>query len=321
MSFEADLLVDRKRLRRKLTWWRAAVFLVLILAVGAVAWAFRDKVSDGQAQIARISLSGFISGDERTLNLIRDVGNSGSVRAVLVEISSPGGTTSGAERIYNALRELSAKKPTVAVVGGLAASGGYIAAIGTDRIVALETSLVGSIGVLMQYPNVEGLLNTLGVKMEEVKSSPLKAAPNGFEPTSPAARAALESIVADSYGWFKRLVRERRKFDDARLTVVADGRVFTGHQALELKLVDQLGDRRQAIAWLEQEKKIARDLPVREWKRAGSDGTFGLWSAVAMGAQGMGLTNVAAIFDRLDNQLAADRLDGLLALWHPALEK
>lgn len=321
MSFEADLLVDRKRLRRKLTWWRAAVFLVLIVAVGAVAWAFRDKVSDSQAQIARISLSGFISGDERTLNLIRDVGNNRAVRAVLVEISSPGGTTSGAERIYNALRELSAKKPTVAVVGGLAASGGYIAAIGTDRIVALETSLVGSIGVLMQYPNVEGLLNTLGVKMEEVKSSPLKAAPNGFEPTSPAARAALESLVADSYGWFKRLVRERRKFDDAQLTVVADGRVFTGHQALELKLVDQLGDRRQAIAWLEQEKKIARDLPVREWKRTGSDGTFGLWSALAMGAQGMGLTDVAAIFDRLDNQLAVDRLDGLLALWHPALEK
>ncbi|MBS7696980.1 MULTISPECIES: signal peptide peptidase SppA [unclassified Chelatococcus] len=321
MSFEADLLIDRKRLRRKLTWWRAAAFLVLILAVGVVAWAFRDKVSGGQAQIARISLSGFISGDERTLNLIRDVGESQAVRAVIVQISSPGGTTSGAERVYNALRELSAKKPTVAVVGGLAASGGYIAAIGTDRIVALETSLVGSIGVLMQYPNVEGLLDTLGVKMEEVKSSPLKAAPNGFEPTSPAARAALESLIADSYAWFKRLVRERRRFDDTQLTVVADGRVFTGHQAAELGLIDQIGDRRDAIRWLEQEKKVTRDLPVREWKRSGSDGTFGLWSALAIGAHGMGLTNIATIFDRLDNQLAADRLDGLLALWHPALEK
>ena len=113
-------------------------------------------------------------------------------RAVVVHVDSPGGTVTGSEALYENQLRLPAKKPIVAVVDGLAASGGYIAAMGSDRIVARQTSLVGSIGVLFQIPNVGQLMNTIGVKLEEVKSSPLKASPNGFEPTSPrgAGRAA-----------------------------------------------------------------------------------------------------------------------------------
>ena len=108
-----------------------------------------------------------------------------------------------------------------------------------DHIVAQDTSLVGSIGVLFQYPNFTEVLKTIGIKVEEIKSSPLKAAPNGFEPTSPEARAAIEAIVLDSYAWFKGLVKDRRKMDDAQLAAVADGRVFTGRQGVGLKLVDE----------------------------------------------------------------------------------
>ena len=108
---------------------------------------------------------------------------------VIVHIDSPGGTTAGSEQLYDSLRAVAAKKPMVVVVDGLAASGGYIAAMAADHIVAQDTSLVGSIGVLFQYPNFTELLKTIGVKVEEVKSSPLKAAPNGFEPTSPEAHA------------------------------------------------------------------------------------------------------------------------------------
>ena len=139
---------------------------------------------------------------------------------------------------------LRASKPTVVVVDGLAASGGYIAALGADHIVAGETALVGSIGVLFQYPNVSDLLKTIGVQVETIKSSPLKAAPSGFEPTSPEARKAVEEIVMDSYAWFKGLVQERRNLDDAALAKVSDGRVFTGRQGLALKLVDELGGER-----------------------------------------------------------------------------
>ena len=183
-----------------------------------------------------------------------------------MHINSPGGTTAGSEQLYDALVRLKAKKPLVVVVEGLAASGGYITAIAADHIVAQQSSLVGSIGVLFQFPNFTELLKTVGVKVEEVKSSPLKAAPNGFEPTSPEARAALDALVKDSYAWFRGLVKERRGMDDALLEKVADGRVFTGRQAVDLKLVDQLGDEKTAVAWLVAEKKVKSDLPVRDYK-------------------------------------------------------
>ena len=183
-----------------------------------------------------------------------------------MHINSPGGTTAGSEQLYDALVRLKAKKPLVVVVEGLAASGGYIGALAADHIIAQQSSLVGSIGVLFQFPNFTELMKTVGVKVEEVKSSPLKAAPNGFEPTSPEARAALDALVKDSYAWFRGLVKERRGMDEALLEKVADGRVFTGRQAVELKLIDQLGDEKTAVAWLVAEKKIKSDLPVRDFK-------------------------------------------------------
>src|SRR5690242_2863983 len=140
-----------------------------------------------------------------------------------------------------------------------------MAALSAEHVVAQETSLVGSIGVLFQYPNFTDLLKTVGAKVEEVKSSPLKAAPNGFEPTSPEARDALDQLVKDSYAWFRGLVKDRRGMDDAQLEKVADGRVFTGRQAINLKLVDQLGDEKDAIAWLIAAKNVKKDLPVRDF--------------------------------------------------------
>src|SRR6201999_3157306 len=186
--------------------------------------------------------------------------------AVIVHINSPGGTTAGSEQLYQSLTQLKAKKPLVVVVEGLAASGGYITAIAADHIVAQKTSLVGSIGVLFQFPNFTDLLKTVGVKVQEVKSAPLKAAPNGYEPTSPEARAAIDSLVKDSYAWFKELVKNRRHMDDDTLQTVSDGRVFTGRQAISLKLVDELGDEKAAVAWLLAQKKISSELPVRDYK-------------------------------------------------------
>ena len=164
---------------------------------------------------------------------------------MIVHVDSPGGTTAGSEQLYDSLMRLKEKKPLVIVVDGLAASGGYITALAGDHIVAKQTSLIGSIGVLFQYPNVGDLLTKIGVKVETIKSSPLKASPNGFEPTSPEARAAIESIIKDSYAWFKGIVQDRRHLSDDELQTVADGRVFTGHQGVGLKLVDEIGDERR----------------------------------------------------------------------------
>ena len=164
-----------------------------------------------------MTVSGFIAGNEETLKLIREARDSPAVAAALVRIDSPGGGTEGSEEIYDELRRLAAKKPVAAVVGGMAASGAYIAALGADRIFVRGNSIVGSIGVLVEYPNVSGLMDKVGVKLESIKSSPLKAAPNGFEPTSDEARAAMAALIANSFDWFKALVKDRRGLTDEEL--------------------------------------------------------------------------------------------------------
>ena len=218
MSLDADLIVDRRRMRRKLTFWRVAAVLVAIGAVVALASTMRrgEVLTAGGDYIARIKITGLIRNDQDRVDSLERLAKS-SAKAVIVHIDSPGGTTAGSEQLHNSLRQVAAAKPLVVVIDGLAASGGYIAAMSADHIVAQGTSLVGSIGVIFQYPNVSELLKIVGVKVEEIKSSPLKAAPNGYEPTSPEARAAIEALVKDSYDWFRGMVRERRKLDDATL--------------------------------------------------------------------------------------------------------
>src|SRR6201996_7164861 len=267
MSLDSDVIVDRRRLRRKLTFWRVLAVVIVIAAIGAVG----TLMSRGRSaftttgSIARVNIEGIIRSDQERVEALERLEKS-KANAVIVHINSPGGTTAGSEQLYDSLMRLKAKKPLVVVVEGLAASGGYITAIAADHIIAQQTSLVGSIGVLFQFPNFSEVLKTIGVKVEEVKSTPLKAAPNGFEPTSPEARDALDALVKDSYAWFKNLVKERRAMDDAQIEKVADGRVFTGHQAVDLKLIDQLGDEKTAIAWLVAQKGVPKDLPVRDYK-------------------------------------------------------
>jgi protease-4 len=174
--------------------------------------------------------------------------------------------------------------------------------------------------VLFQYPNFSDLLKTVGVKVEEIKSSPLKAAPNGYEPTSPEARAAIEALVKDSYAWFRDMVRARRHMDDATLDRVADGRVFTGRQGVELKLVDKLGNEQTAIDWLVKEKGISANAPVRDWQLKPRFGDFTmLHLAVATALDAVGLGPLARRLTEFGAVQAIERLnlDGLLALWHP----
>src|ERR1044072_8694299 len=262
MSLDADLIVDRRRMRRKLTFWRVFAVVILIAAVVAVAATMRrgDVLTAGGDYIARVKITGLIRNDQDRVDSLEKLAKS-SAKAVIVRIDSPGGPTAGSEHLYKALRGGAAEKPLVVVVDGLAASGGYIAAMSADHIVAQESSLVGSICVLFQYPNVTDVLKTIGVKVEEVKSSPLKAAPNGYEPTSPEARAAIESLVKDMYAWFRDMVKDRRKLDDATLETVSDGRVFTGRQGIALKLVDQLGNEKTAIDWLGEGKRAKTKKP------------------------------------------------------------
>lgn len=322
MSLDADHIVDRRRMRRKLTFWRVFAVLIAAAAViggGVLLTGARSGLGQPGASIARIQIEGLIRANQQRTEALRRLGDS-NARAVIVRINSPGGTVAGSEQLHEALLRLKAKKPVVVVIDGLAASGGYIAAMAADHIVAQQSSIVGSIGVIFQYPNVSELLKTIGVKVEEVKSSPLKAAPSGYEPTSPEARAAIEALVMDSYDWFKDMVRNRRNLDPAGLEKVADGRVFTGRQALALKLVDALGTEQAAIDWLAKDRNIDPNTPVRDFRMAPRLGdlpflriaTLKLFEAVGLGALARSLEDWGTVqaIERLN-------LDGLLALWHP----
>jgi protease-4 len=295
MSLDSDVIVDRRRLRRKLTFWRVLAAVVAIASVVTVGVGLNRSGTSALAltgSIARIHIDGLIRSDNDRIEALERLEKSNAA-AVVVHINSPGGTTAGSEQLYDALMRLKAKKPMVVVVEGLAASGGYIAAISSDHIVAQQTSLVGSIGVLFQFPNFSGLMKTVGVQVEEVKSSPLKASPNGFEPTSPEARAALESLVTDSFAWFRGMVQTRRGMDAAQLE-------------------------KAAVAWLVAEKKVKSDLPVRDFKLTPKFGDLTFLRATASVAlEAAGLTTLAQQLG-VAGALEPFSLDGMLALWRPA---
>jgi protease-4 len=316
-----DYLVDRRLLQRKVSFWRLMAFIVMgvaIVALGAKAFSgFRSPHAG--PHIARLAIEGLITGDSDTLKLIDDIAKSRAA-GVLITIESPGGTTTGSEKVYDALRALAAKKPVVAVVGTMAASGAYIAALGTDQIFARGNSLVGSIGVLFEFPNFAGLLDKIGVQVETVKSAPLKASPNGFEPTSPQARAALAALVADSFDWFKGLVRDRRKLDDAGLATVSDGRVFTGRQAIGLHLIDRLGGENDAVAWMESERGVSKGLKIEDWKASRSLERLGLVRISSSIARQFGLTSVAQAIEQARTALDIRQFDGLVSVWQADLQ-
>ena len=320
MSLDADAIVDRRRLRRKLTFWRVSALVIVLLAIGGAAILLAPATPLGKQAnyIARIRVTGLIRDNRERVEALDRLAKS-RARAVIVHIDSPGGTTAGSQQLYDSLRAVQARKPMVVVVDGLAASGAYIAALSADHIVAHDTSLVGSIGVLFQYPNFTQALKSLGIEVESIKSSPLKAAPSGFEPTSPAARAAVEAIVRDSYAWFKGLVQQRRNMTDAQLETVSDGRVFTGRQAVPLKLVDELGSEQNALTWLNTEKKVPAGTPVRDYSLQPRFGELSFLHLAAWSFEAVGLSALARHIEQSGAVQAIERLnlDGLLALWHP----
>jgi protease IV len=265
MTLEADLLIDRRRLKRRLSFWRAAA--VLLLAAGAVFLAARatDTALPGAAHVARLSVEGFIGDDRKVVEALDRLRKNPTNRAVIVAIDSPGGSVGGGEALHAALNRLrGAGKPVVAVLRGTAASAGYMAAVASDRIFAREGTVTGSIGVLLQSFDASELLDRVGVRPETLASGPFKAQPSPFQPLSPEGRDVLMRVVGDLHDQFVAKVATGRGLDEAAVRAVADGRILTGRQALERKLVDAIGGEPEARAWLAAERGVPEGLPVRE---------------------------------------------------------
>jgi protease IV len=315
---EAETVIERRRLRRRLTLWRLlaivlAVFFIALLATGGQRFAGSGSFLP---HIARVSVSGIITDDQKMLELLDKVGKSSQVRAVILDINSPGGTTTGGEAMYDAIRQLAEKKPVVAVCGTLATSAAYIVALATDRIFVYGNTITGSVGVIFQWADVSELMRTLGVKVEEVRSGPLKAVPNPFQPADEKARALAEEMVQESKVWFVDLVAKRRKIEPATVPGLTDGRIFSGRQAVELKLVDEIGDEKDAKRWLQKERDVTPGLSVVEWKpKTESSGVLS-WLFGSIGSLlGISAANFVSLFGQVSEGL---RLDGLVSLWHPA---
>lgn len=318
MSLDADQILDRRRLRRKLSFWRVAAFVltgVALISLLAVSMP-GSQIGPRKSHIARVAIDGVIIENRDLQKLLERIEKSNSARALIVSIDSPGGTTAGSEALYEALRKVAAKKPVVAQIGTVAASGGYAAAIAAEHIVARRTSITGSIGVLFQWADVTELLSDIGVEVDTVKSGPLKAEPNPFEPTSEEARASIRALVLDSFEWFVGLVAERRNLDMATARRVSDGRIYTGGQALELGLIDAIGGEDAVRDYLASTHDIDRDLEIREWKSDGSFGGIGLVETAAVIARFAGLDQLAGMLGRLQG-VRIGGLDGLVSVWQP----
>jgi len=319
MTLDADQIVDRRRLRRKLSFWRVAAFLLLAVVIIAAIGVFGggDTFSTlARPQIARVTISGFISEDRAESELFDRLGKTDGVKGVIVAIDSTGGATSGGEALYEGLRRLAAKKPTVAAVGTFGASAAYMAAIATDHIVARRSSITGSIGVIFEFPEISQLMKTLGINIEEIKSAPLKAEPSPFRPASDEAKAVIQGMIKDTYDWFVDIVAERRGLQRSDALALADGRVFTGRQALAAKLVDEIGGEDAALAWLGS-KGVDTKLPIRDWKpeRPGS-GFFSADAALLWVARELGFGPDFLRGGLIDRVLPERlKLDGLLSVW------
>ncbi len=303
MAGDADTLLDRRLLKRRMTWWRTlAVVLGTALAVLAIT---RTAGLGGRDYVARLTIKGIITQrpdqDDALDKLLRD----GHAKALIVRIDSPGGTVVGGEALYLRLRRVAAKKPVVAVMGTLAASAAYMGAIGADHIVAHRGTITGSIGVILQTTNIKGLLDKLGISTEAIKSGPLKAVPSPFEPISDQARAAMRAVIMDVHAMFVDLVAERRGLARPAVVKLADGRIFTGRQALAAKLVDRIGGETEARAWLASKHGVGAGLPVKDIDPKVR--RFPFWPTI-----GSWLGEKTLFTERLT-------LDGLVSLWHPDL--
>ena len=318
MTSETDQLLHRRRMRRSLAFWRTLAVIAIVAAAVGIGWTLSGGTLPGRFgdQIARVEIKGPILSSRPLLTMIERLEENDGVKAVVIAIDSPGGSTVGGESLFKALRALGEEKPVVARIDTVGTSAGYMVALAADHIVSWRTSITGSIGVLIQYGQVDQLLEDIGVEIDKVASSELKAEPNPFGPTPPEAVEMLQGVVNDSYEWFVSLVADRRGMAPEAARRLADGRIMTGHQALEAGLVDAIGGETEAIDWLESERGIEADLPVRTWtpRRRDEDGFIGSF-ADALAERLLAALGVPTWGRPGDGVVPGRFVDGLSSLW------
>jgi protease-4 len=260
----------------------AALSIVAVISffffMGSVASMFANFSGTGEGlkerrpHLTELRLEGAIMGSSDVLESIRRISEDKQCKGVLLRIDSPGGAVGASQEIHSALKTLKAKGlPIVVSQGNLAASGGYYVSLAGDRIFANPGTLTGSIGVILQFPEAEKLMDKLGVKMNTIKSGALKDAGNFARPPTAEELRYLQSVIDNTYGQFIDDILASRKITRPELLKIADGRIMTGKQAKEYGLVDTLGGYREAerylagVAKLDGEPVMVREPPDKTW--------------------------------------------------------
>lgn len=304
MTWDTDSVLDRIRLKSQLAGWRA--LSILLLCTLAFLFGSQGKIGNFQPkkepQVARVSIEGMIEDDQERLQKLKDIAADENIKAVILYLNTPGGTVVGGESLYVSVAKIREKKPVVAVMGDMATSAGYLVAVASDHIIARNGTLTGSIGVLLQAPEFTELAMKMGVKVDLIKSAPLKGTPSPFEKLTPEAQASAQALINSFYNIFVDIVAKERKMTREQMLPLADGRVYTGTQALEVKLIDGIGGEQEAIDWLVKVRKVPEKLKIKDYDLYPKPSKF------EEIIQELGLAAKIAPLERIS-------LQGLLSIW------
>ncbi|MFH1015346.1 MAG: signal peptide peptidase SppA [Nitrospirota bacterium] len=222
-------------------------FLILLIVISVIFAVFQKNVSLGE-KVAVVRIEGPIMDSKNTIDEIKGYLKDASIKAIVLRVDSPGGAVAPSQEIYEEVKKATLKKKVIVSMGSVAASGGYYISAPADRIIANPGTLTGSIGVIMEIPNIEGLMNKIGVKTEVIKSGRHKDIASAFRKMGKEERLILQGVLDDVHEQFIKAVSDGRKIPFDEVKKLADGRIFTGKQAMEARLVDELGTLEDAIA-------------------------------------------------------------------------
>lgn len=304
MAINADTLLYRLHLKSQVTRWRLfSITLIALVALAVVEAGSQHSPIEGDF-IARLTIDGVVMDDQKLYDLIDDIDQNKRAKGVIVWLDTPGGSAVAGEEVFLKLRQMARHKPVVAVMRSVAASAGYMIALGADQIYAREGTITGSIGVLMESFEVTELADKLGIKPVVIKTSPLKASPNPMEKLTPEAEQVVRNVISDFYERFIDMVAERRNIPRERVVELADGSIYSGKRAFKYKLIDGLGGEDEAVSWLQTQRKLGKDLEIKD---------------ISIEEQLGVLDRLSESASKIFFKSSSLRLDGIAAIWHPDL--
>lgn len=290
------LLKPPFRKRHPLIFW-CLVIAALLLAVMFLASIFmKDEEIGAEDSLALVSIQGAILDPAQTLAWLRRIDRSPHIKGVLVRIDSPGGGAAASQEIYDALARISKKVPVVASMGSMAASGGLMVAMAARKIYANPSTVTGSIGVRMDIPQLQDLMAKIGIGQETLVTAPFKDAASYTHPLSPQAREYLDSVLMDMHDQFVAIVAKGRNMSVEQAGKLATGKIFTGQQAKELGLVDEMGGQYEAHAWLCEQTGIGQDKQLA--KMASPKKGYLKWLFTTLASLTGEAENIGAILER-----------------------